>query len=299
LLPVPISESMKEPPDVNYDHLGRPFPSLEKVGPKMEVTCYRLFIRCYVNSLADPLVAKAIRFYLYTAWDDANSTLDTNHESWRALAWMHSMGIDILIELPEKPWLTKGESAYPPEMTKLVIEHVARFGPRQWSSLQRTYPSIFNNRHTVKNCYLYLLRTGLVESKGPPLTKSDIAFTPEMRKLVKEHVAMFGPRQWNILQKKHPSIFHNRSKVTSCYHSLSKRGLNESVGQSVTKNDRSVAFPPEMRKLVMEHVATFGPRQWHLLRKKYPSIFHNSVKASNCYVFLLKNGFIHADKSDA
>eukprot|EP00977_Amphora_coffeiformis_P004766 scaffold1019_cov172-Amphora_coffeaeformis.AAC.19 len=165
LLPVPLPETLDEPPDINYKDLGRPFPSLEKVGPKMEATFCRLLIRCHVNTQADPLVVKAIKYYLCIVWDVKGSILDTNHECWHALVWLYSMGVDILAELPETRMPTKDEIDYPPKMRKAVMAHVKKVGPRHWNILHTKKASIFKglHKHKARFCYKFLLRKGLID----------------------------------------------------------------------------------------------------------------------------------------
>lgn len=167
-LPVPVIETLEETSDVNYENLGRPFKCLEKVSARLEAKCYRLLIRCHLNTSSDATVAKAVKYFLCMVWDVKKSHLNTNHECWHALGWLYSMGVNILEGLPSARVPTKEEIIYPDEMRRVVKEHVAQFGPRNWHWVHNRNKAIFKgqHKHKAQGCYKFLLKKGLITEEG-------------------------------------------------------------------------------------------------------------------------------------
>jgi hypothetical protein len=164
-LPQSIHKTVGNTPSVHFESLKRPFQTLKNLSPQLQVTCYRLLIRCHIYGTTDTLVHDTIKYFICNIWNSQFCTLDTGHDHCRALEFWHSMGVDVLKVIPS---LTAGESkdllVWPLEMRRVVKDHVSRHSRPHWKRLQNLHPSIFAGCHERKAqlCYQFLLKKGLL-----------------------------------------------------------------------------------------------------------------------------------------
>lgn len=165
VLPKSIQSILETPEEVDYQHLGSPFTSLQDVSARVQVTCYRLLIRHHIYGAADPLFVPTVQYFLCTLWNFQDCTLNTTHEHACALKFLSSMGLDLLAALPIRSPITAKEwVTWPPEMRRVVAAHVAENGPQKWHQLHASHPDIFGHlhKHKARMCYKFLERQGLL-----------------------------------------------------------------------------------------------------------------------------------------
>lgn len=162
VLPQTIKEVLESPACIDFEALGEPFPALKDVSLKVELDCYKVMLRCHIYGSSDPCVAETVKYYLHSVWRPKKKQMKTKSEFWRALEWLHTMGVDIVSNLPTPP-----PNVFSREMRDVVLKEVSECGLKNWKEIQKKHPEIFEgrHRHTARLCYNYLVQIGETEDR--------------------------------------------------------------------------------------------------------------------------------------